>query len=70
MTTSISHAVARATGESLATIRRMGFNFAGPVEADDDFDTFSRPQTVNWDELGDRAPGFLPQRARYRRKSA
>ena len=70
MTTSLTRAAAQATGESIATIRRMGFKLVGPVEVDDDFDAFLRAQTVNWDALGAERPGFLPQRARHRRKSA
>lgn len=64
----LNRAVARTTGESAATIRRMGFSLVGPMESDDDLDDLPRPQTVNWDQLDTQRPGFLPQRARYRRK--
>jgi hypothetical protein len=66
----LNRAVARATGESVATIRRMGFNLVSPVEVDDDLNNRPRPQTANWDQLDTERTGFLPQRARNRRKSA
>jgi hypothetical protein len=70
MTTTLARAVANATGESVSTIRRMGFNLVGPVDSNDDFDAFSRPQMVNWDELDAERHGYLAQRGRHRRKSA
>jgi hypothetical protein len=66
----INRAVARATGESRATIRHLGFSLLGPVETADDLHELHRPQTVNWDALDTERQGFLPQRARYRRRSA
>jgi hypothetical protein len=66
----LDRAVARATGESPATIRHMGFSLLGPVETDDDLDDMPRPRTVNWDFLDAERIGFLPQRARCRRRSA
>lgn len=45
--------IARATGESLGTIRRRGFSFVGPTpsvfypEADD----LPSPQYVDWDDV-------------------
>ena len=66
----LNRAVARATGESRSTIHRMGFSLLDPPENLNDLDALPRPQTVNWDRLDARRPGFLPQRARCRRKSA
>ena len=57
-------AVARATGETLSTIRRMGFSLFEPSEVHDELDALPRPQTVNWDRLDSHRPGYLPQRAR------
>lgn len=66
----LDRAVALATGESVSTIRRMGFNIFDPVVADDDCDELPRPQTVNWDRLDAHRPSYLPQRARLYRKLA
>ena len=60
----LHRAVARATGETLSTIRRMGFNLFEPSEAHDELDALPRPQTVNWDRLDSHRAGYLPQRAR------
>jgi hypothetical protein len=60
----LERAVALATGESLATIRRMGFSILDPVGGNDEL---PRPQTVNWDRLDAQRPAYLPQRARVRR---
>ena len=60
----LDRAVARATGESLATIRRMGFSLFDPTATCDDLDALPRPQTVNWDRLDSHRPGYLPQRTR------
>ena len=70
MTTSLARAVARVTGESPVTIRRMGFSLLGRVDADADLDGYFRPQAVDWDRLDAKRVGVLPQRARDRRKSA
>jgi hypothetical protein len=50
----LNHAVARATGESLATIARMGFVplTHGPVERE--------PRMVNWDKLDGERIGLFP----------
>lgn len=62
----LDRAVARATGEPLATIRRMGFSLHAPQAIQEDLDALPRPQTVNWDRLDAHRTGYLPQRARYR----
>jgi hypothetical protein len=60
----LDRAVAHATGEPLASIRRMGFSVFRPVLTDEDFDAMPRPRTVNWDRLDSHRPGYLPQRSR------
>jgi len=66
----LNRAVARATGESLSTIRHRGFSVFEPVEPFDEPDALPRPQTVNWDRLDANRPGYLPQRARLHRTFA
>ena len=66
----LHRAVARATGEAISTIRRMGFNIFDPTGPHDELDELPRPQTVNWDRLDANRPAFLPQRARLHRKLA
>ena len=65
----LNQSVSQITGESLATIRRMGFSVAEPLPLDD-YDDLPRPQVVNWDRLDATRPAFLPQRARERRNAA
>jgi hypothetical protein len=60
----LERAVARATGESLSTVRSMGFNLFDPTATQEDLDALPRPQTVNWDRLDSNRPGYLPQHAR------
>jgi len=62
----LDRAVARATGEPLATIRRMGFSLHASPAIQEDRDALPRPQTVNWDRLDAQRSGYLPQRARCR----
>jgi len=57
----LNRAVARATGESHSTIRRMGFSIFVPEEAQDDLDSLPQPQTVDWDQLDTQRPAFLSQ---------
>jgi hypothetical protein len=63
----LQHAVARATGESLATIRRMGFSIANPAEVHHDPEPIAAPKIIDWDEHDTyRTPVFynrLPRRA-------
>ena len=59
----LNRAVARATGDSLATITRMGFGMVDPVAAQGDWEpTDLGPNVVNWDELDAQRLGYLPQR--------
>jgi hypothetical protein len=65
----LNRAVARATGESLSTIRRLGFGIAdSSVMFQDPKPLRCRPRVVNWDRLDARRPGYLPQRSRWRRE--
>ncbi len=66
----LNHAVARATGEPLRTIRRMGFSLVDPTADLNDLDELPMPLTVDWDGLHASRPGYLPQRSRLRRMSA
>ena len=63
----LHQAVARATGETLAAIRNLGFGIADPDVVGYDPEPFRRPRIVNWDRLAARRGGSLPQRARCRR---
>jgi hypothetical protein len=60
----LNRAVARATGESLATIAHLGFVplTSEPVERE--------PLVIDWDELDAQRVGYLPQRSRRHRVSA
>jgi hypothetical protein len=50
---------ARQTGESLATIRRRGFQLLEMPEPE--------PQVVDWDTLQQERVSYVPQRARMRK---
>ncbi len=63
--TELTRAVARATGESLATISRLGFGIADPDVVHHDPEPPRRPRIVNWDRLDAQRPGYLPQRSRH-----
>jgi hypothetical protein len=56
----LNRAVARATGESLATVRSLGFSVADPGDVSFDPEpTPAMPQVVDWDELeADRVAVF------------
>ena len=48
----LEEAVARATGESLRTIRRHGFSLVTPLKVfDPDEHVQAEPQIVDWDEV-------------------
>ena len=79
--TSLDRKVARATGESVATIRHRGFSLACPtlvafdpeppvgalgVEPFEDSD--DEPSVIDWDEVDARRPSYLPRP--YRRVAA
>ena len=60
--------IARATGESLSTIRIIGFSIADPDDVSFDPEQplrrSRRPKIVNWDRLAARRSSYLPQRSR------
>jgi hypothetical protein len=59
----LNRAVAVATGEDLREIRRRGFSFADPINADFDPEpNCIRPQAVDWDRLEVERPGLFPTR--------
>ena len=48
----LNRSLSRATGESVRTIRRLGFSLFDPGANDTDADSIDRPpQVVDWDEL-------------------
>ena len=47
----LNRAVAHATGESLSTIKRLGFLLAPEVEACDPEDGELGPYVIDWDEV-------------------
>ncbi len=65
----IDRAVARATGDTLGTVRRMGFSLVDPTADLDDLDELPTPLTVDWDRLHASRPGYLPQRTRCRQSA-
>jgi hypothetical protein len=56
----LNRAVARATGETVETIQRVGFLLADPVvdRANPDDDQFG-PYVLDWDELHARRPDLV-----------
>ena len=48
--------VARATGETMSTIRNLGFSLVEAPEPE--------PRTVDWEELDENRVAILPQRQR------
>ena len=65
-------AIARATGESLSTIRSLGFSVADPdnVSFDPERPRRRRPRSVDWDQLDAQRGSYLPQRSRCRQQLA
>lgn len=50
--TEVNRAVARATGESVTTIKRLGFLIADPnIDVEDGDDEDLGPYVLDWDEL-------------------
>lgn len=47
----LNRAVARATGESVSTIKRLGFLLADPSESLDPESDDHGPHVIDWDEL-------------------
>jgi len=58
----LNRAVARATGETVTTIRDLGFSLADSEEAVHDPDSHDLDaQVVDWDELDTRRSAVFPQ---------
>ncbi|HVX61725.1 MAG TPA: hypothetical protein VHC19_14015 [Pirellulales bacterium] len=57
----VERAVARATGESLSTIKRLGFSMIEPAAGNLD-DQPSPPNVVDWDALQQQRVGLFPHR--------
>jgi len=47
----LDRAVARATGETVTTIKRLGFLLAGPADSLDPDADDDDPYVIDWDEL-------------------
>lgn len=56
----IDRAVARATGESLNTIRTLGFSLSHESTPCHDPDPLAPPQIVDWDRLAAERLVFFP----------
>jgi hypothetical protein len=60
----LNRAVARATGDSLATVARMGFGLVDPAAEQDNCEPADfGPNYVDWDERQKQRLSYLPQRA-------
>ena len=60
---SLDRCVARATGESLKTIRSRGFSIADPAVAAYDPEPCSPPAIVDWDQVAADRLAILPNRS-------
>jgi hypothetical protein len=70
----LNEAVARVTGESLATVAGLGFSLADPITVKHDPEPWGSPwdrnlspegKSLDWDDLdGNRRVAILPQRRR------
>jgi hypothetical protein len=59
----LNRAVARATGESLSIIQKLGFSIVDPDKPDFDPEpTPAMPQTVDWDDFDARRVVLFPTR--------
>lgn len=59
----LNRAVARATGEDISTIKRMGFSIAGPDLTDFDYEP-AAPSVIDWDELDRERVALFPASCR------
>ena len=67
------HDLARITGETVATIRHLGFSVADPTDVSFDPEQprrRRRPRVMDWDRLDAQREPYLPQRSRCRRQPA
>lgn len=67
---SLNRSVARATGESLNTIRRRGFSIADPAAVTFDPEPYTPPTVVDWDDRDADRLAILPNRSAPRRRAA
>jgi hypothetical protein len=59
----LNRAVARAAGESVSTIARMGFGLVDPLAAQNQWEPADfGPNLVDWDERDAQRFAYLPQR--------
>ena len=68
----LNRMVALATGESLSTIRNLGFSIADPDDVSFDPEPEQprcRLRILNWDRLDAKRGSYLPQRSRCQRQS-
>lgn len=61
----LDRAVARATGETVSTIKRLGFRLAEPSDHFDSESDDRRPFVIDWDELDAQRHELAPRRPRY-----
>lgn len=47
----LNQSVARATGDSISTIKRLGFLLAAPTDSLEPDDEHNGPFVIDWDEL-------------------
>jgi hypothetical protein len=66
----LNRSVARATGESVHTIRRLGFSIADPACTNFDPEPYAPPALVDWDDLDANRLAILPNRSARRRLAA
>ena len=62
----LNRSVARATGETLTTIRRRGFSLADPADVNFDPEPCASPAVVDWDERDASRLAILPNRSARR----
>ena len=60
---SLNRSVARATGESLDTVRRRGFSIADPAAANFDPEPYQPPAMLDWDAMDANRLAILPNRS-------
>ncbi len=61
----LDRAVARATGETVTTIKRMGFLLADPTDSSDPDAEEHGPYVIDWDELAAERNETNVRRPRY-----
>ena len=61
----LDRAVARATGETVSTIKRLGFLLADPTEMLDPDSDDAGPYVIDWDEVEAQRDKGSTRRPRY-----